>query len=194
MANKYLNKIKFKEDYRSFLKNFEIEFGTGTILIVGDQGTGKSSILSLLSKNDRKILEITMNEEFKTEEVHSFYFDTEFSNPRTLNSNSAHPDKFEQIIYSQFRSHGEVLVDYTVNALKKAKDCVVLLDEPEAALSIKNQYKLVESIKATEQRGCQLFIATHNIILIQSFPIVYSLNDKIWVSSDEFIRKEKEKE
>ena len=48
MANKYLNKIKFKEDYRSFLKNFEIEFGTGTNLIVGDQGTGKSSILSLL--------------------------------------------------------------------------------------------------------------------------------------------------
>jgi predicted ATPase len=44
-------------------------------------------------------------------------------------------------------SHGEVLVDFTVNAIKKAKNCVILLDEPESALSIRNQWKLVKEIK-----------------------------------------------
>ena len=45
-------------------------------------------------------------------------------------------------ISARFQSHGETLKAFTVDIISDAKDCILLLDEPESALSLKNQYKL----------------------------------------------------
>ena len=41
----------------------------------------------------------------------------------------------------------EILEKFIINPLKTAKDSVILLDEPESALSITNQFKLIDAIK-----------------------------------------------
>jgi predicted ATPase len=94
-------------------------------------------------------------------------------------------------IMSRFKSHGEILKQYTVDCLKTAKDCVVLLDEPESSLSLKNQYKIWLEIKAASERGCQIILATHSLVIIQAVEDVLSLEHGKWMKSDDFISTQK---
>ena len=70
---------------------------------------------------------------------------------------------------------------------------MIFIDEPETALSLRNQFLLHKEIMKAMKRGCQLFIATHNLILIQSTPNVLSLEDRQWMSSSDFIESQKKK-
>lgn len=53
-----------------------------------------------------------------------------------------------------------------------AKECVIILDEPESGLSITNQFKLIQEIYNAIKRGCQFFIATHCYPLIESGDVI----------------------
>ena len=120
---------------------FEIECSDVNIF-VGDQGTGKSTMLKMLQENDKDLkLHIPIKGE-----VSSYYFDSEHDNPRTkdpqLYTKPSGGDigiGFGRAMASRFMSHGEILEQFIIGPLKKAKDCVIILDEPETALSIKNQ-------------------------------------------------------
>jgi predicted ATPase len=93
---------------------------------------------------------------------------------------------------SHFMSHGEVLKEFTVNRIKDAKNCVLLLDEPESALSLRNQYKLAKEIKNATNNGVQLIIATHCLPIIEHFDNVYSLEHQKWMLSKKFINENKQ--
>jgi predicted ATPase len=69
----------------------------------------------------------------------------------------------------------------------KAKNVVLFLDEPESGLSIRSQYRILESINKAKNNGCQIFIATHSAILINSVDKVLSLEHKKWMNSGDFI-------
>ena len=92
---------------------------------------------------------------------------------------------------SHFMSHGEVLKEFTVNRIKDAKDCVLFLDEPEAALSLRNQYKLAKEIEKAVNNNVQLIVATHCLPIIQKFEKVYSLEHLKWMGSKIFIEANK---
>ena len=94
---------------------------------------------------------------------------------------------------TKYQSHGEVLSVYSIDALKQAKDCVVLLDEPETALSVRNQFRLANEAQRAVERNCQLFLSTHCIPLIESVDEVLSLDKKKWVSSTKFIEGHRKK-
>ena len=79
------------------------------------------------------------------------------------------------------------MVQRTLEPLRKVANCVVMLDEPEAALSLKNQYQLCQVIKEAVKRNTQLVIATHCLPLIQEAEFVYSLEHETWMSSTKFI-------
>ena len=192
----YLTKIKIQEDFRNLKKDTEIELKTLTYL-VGEQGCGKSSLLSLLQKND---INYELSDFGKSAgSVQSFYFDSEKMNPRIQDmddfTNLDGTDRGIGVaggLMSKFQSHGEVLKEYTVNRIKDADDCVLLLDEPEAALSLRNQYKLTkELIKATSKRKVQIIAATHCLALIESVDMVFNMEIMEWVSSKEFIKQSK---
>lgn len=61
------------------------------------------------------------------------------------------------------------------------------LDEPESALSLKNQYKMANDIKKSTERNVQFIIATNCLPLIDHIGKVYSLEHKKWMSSKKFI-------
>lgn len=174
----YIEKIKIIDDTypgaEVLKQNFEITC-SDVNLFVGDQGTGKSTMLKLLQQNHS---DIELKFSFKGE-IESYYFDSEHDNPRTKN-----PELYTDVqgrnigigfgaaAASRFSSHGEILEQFTLGPLSKAKDCVILLDEPETALSIKNQFKFIEEIKTSVKRGCQFFMATHCYPLIEAFDVI----------------------
>jgi len=185
----YLLKIKIIEDFRCLLKDTEIELKPLTLL-VGEQGCGKSSLLELLRDND---IEYELSE--NSTSVASYYFDSEKMNPRVIDieANYSNPDGTNKgigigaALSTKFKSHGEILREFTVNRIKDAKDCVLILDEPESALSPNNQYKLARELKKAIKRGVQVIASTHCIPLIESVDEVFSMETLSWTKSKVFI-------
>ena len=192
----YLKSVKLLEDKFCLKKDLKIDFQPVTLL-VGEQGCGKSTLLSLLQQNS-EIIEVDISDFVKITGVDTFYFDAEKMNPRTTDLQMfSNPDGTSRGIgmgaamQSHFMSHGEVLKEYTVNRIKDAKNCVLFLDEPESALSLRNQFKLAKEIKNATNNGVQLIVATHCLPIIEHFDKVYSLEHLKWMSSEEFINKNK---
>lgn len=180
-----------------FNKKFVIKPKSGINLIVGDQGCGKSTLLLGLQKH-QEFLDVKIKDEYSKMEINTFYFDTEKMNPRTTSiDNYTTPGGGSKgygvgnALMSHFRSHGETLVDFTVGVLSKAQDCIIFLDEPESALSPRNQFKLIEVLNKAVSNDCQIFISTHCVPLIESQKEVYSLEHKKWLKSSEFLNLHK---
>ena len=176
----HITKIKvINQTYVSNSLPIGFEFECGDVnLLVGNQGCGKSTMLNLIQKNHADV-EISLTDDVYKNGVDSFYFDSEKDNPRINN-----PERYADLhgnnigigyggaLSARFKSHGEIMEGFTVEPLKKAKNCVVILDEPESGLSITNQFKLIEEIKNAVKRGCQFFIATHCYPIIQEFDVI----------------------
>ena len=191
----YLTSVKFTQEIRCFKKDECFDLSDITLL-VGDQGCGKSTLLELFGRND-KILDPELTP-LAQKGVETFYFDAEKMNPRIKDpmdySNFDGTNKgigYGNALASRYTSHGETLVCFTVDTLKKAENCIVFLDEPESSLSIRNQFRLTQEILNAVNRKCQLIIATHCLLLIQAVPKVLSLEHRKWLSSEEFIKTQK---
>jgi predicted ATPase len=83
-------------------------------------------------------------------------------------------DVFQHGLHEQ--SHGESFLDIAVNRL--APNGLYLLDEPEAALSLRGQLALMRRMHDLVPVDCQFVIATHSPILL-GYPeaTIYELSD-----------------
>lgn len=190
----YVKNIEFLEEdgTGSFVKGDKLELNENIVLLVGEQGVGKSTLLKIL-QHQSEITKINLTD-LGNKGVDTFYFDTEKMNPRVkdpqLYSTASGEDEgigYISALKSRFRSHGQVLIEFTVNAIQKADNAVIFLDEPESALSIRNQIRLVNEIHQAVKRSCQFIIATHNYYLINSVEKVLSLDNKSWISSKDYL-------
>lgn len=193
----YIEQIKIKENYLTLQKDRVIELKPLTV-IVGEQGCGKSTLLRLLNKNSDKI-EVKLCEYLKNDYVDTFYFDTETMNPRIndIGNYTTIDGRSKGIgvgaaLQSHFQSHGEVLREFTVNRINDAKNCILFLDEPESALSLKNQFLLSKRlIDTTTNNKTQIILATHCLPIISSVEEVFDLVDYKWKNSIEYINEQK---
>jgi predicted ATPase len=71
------------------------------------------------------------------------------------------------------------------------KDSVILLDEPEAGLSLRNQFKVWDEVTRASENKCQIIIATHSLVIIQAAEDVLSLEHGKWMKSGDFISTQK---
>lgn len=60
-------------------------------------------------------------------------------------------------------SHGEGFYDFFRSRL--VADGLYLMDEPEAALSVQNQYALALLVRESAKQGCQFVLSTHSLVL-----------------------------
>jgi predicted ATPase len=126
---------------------------------------------------------LTLTDECLKNGVESKFFDTEKQNPR-LKREIEH--MFD--VASHFMSHGEAIFPM-VDTIKMMKNYVIFIDEPEAAVSLKNQKLLFNSMMQAVENKCQVFISTHSYILIKNAGEVYDMETKKWIESSEYLKK-----
>ena len=177
----FLHSLTFKEDHRCFKQGDKIDFLPGVNLLVGEQGSGKSSLLALIQKYDCDVLN------WDASCVETRHFDFEKDNLRTRTSMSNNHDVFHLQLATLWKSHGET-ANAILKVLYQVKNIAVLMDEPDQALSIRSCHALVESFKVAVSNGCQIIACVHNPIVISGFEEVISLEHRKIMSSKEFIQ------
>lgn len=186
-----LLKLTMKEDFRCLLKGQSFEIHEGINVLVGDQGCGKSSLLSIIGENQWDKVDI-VPPPFK---LSTYAFDFEKDNPRMKNGQMSSPrikdfDTFKAVLGAMWSSHGEC----NRNILKALKDLnpkqyfLILMDEPETGLSIRSVNLLVKLLKDLTKKKRSILMATHNERLIHCADHVYSMEHRKQMTAKEFIK------
>lgn len=192
----YLKSIEVNSvDHFYLKKGFKIDNLRNINLLVGDQGCGKSSILRLLGTNRMLDVELT---DIGKKGVNTKYFDFEADNPRTKDPELfTNPDGssigigYGGALVSRFESHGEVLRDFSIKGLNNMENFIVIFDEPESGLSLRNQFNLIDAMNNAVNNNCQLIFSTHCLPIIQSQKEVYSMEHEKWMDSKDFLKTQK---
>lgn len=162
--------VKFKEDFRSFMKGTEIHL-TNPAILVGFCGCGKSTLIEVIAgKSGKK--EATHKLEKGDGFPSKFHlFDAEKMNPRIVGTIS------EITVASMASSHGEA-IGSIIKAIDKIEDpCTFIFDEPESGLSMQEQFKIVKTIKRALDKGHAIIAATHSPVIMAAFETVYGPHD-----------------
>jgi predicted ATPase len=176
----YLKSFKLKVLYRD-MQPFTAKFRPGLNVIVGENGSGKSSLLELLmGPNGATSEKNASNVEFK-------FLDTEKHNPR-IKSNIEYEKNIGYMIHSRFKSHGQTMGPL-IQASEDFKDILLFIDEPEAGLSLSNQKRSLQAFEKAVENNCQILLTTHSYVIIKSVPEVFSMDDKVWLSSKDYLKK-----
>jgi predicted ATPase len=201
-----------------FKKGLKIEFNEGVNVIVGENGSGKTSLFSLIKQYTGKPIDKLglCFSEYKTEEEYfqnyqkeykgylkvdgvinyrnTIYFDAEKDNPvvaipQMLNpSDKSFINLTAELFWAQEESHGESMLPVVQYILKNAKNCTIFMDEPETALSLKNQFWLVHEMnRSAKEQNNQIIISTHAYGIIQHFYTIFDMETREWVERETYI-------
>jgi predicted ATPase len=182
--------VQFLKNWRCFKKDSKFVFYFGMNVLVGDQGTGKSSLLDLLNqKIDRKeIAEIITT---VPEYLPTLSFDFEKDNPRKKGYIERGID-----VTSRFCSHGEInlsVLEVLIERVKEEKTrTLVILDEPESALSLRSIFKLIDILDTLVHQGHSIMLSTHHPYLIESVAVVFDVGKRRWKKGHKFIEEMKD--
>lgn len=190
-----IKSLKFKDDYICFFKNQSFEF-KGVTLLVGDQGCGKSTMLSLLfnliSKEKNEDASGVASFVMDNSQNNIIWLDMERDNPNTTQANPyGSSENFLTVLTSKWRSHGENLLP-VLRGLQQFKGHIILIDEPETALSLRSQYYFIDLMKELESNGNQIIISTHCMTFLEAFrDNILSLEHNRYISIESFIKSQK---
>lgn len=174
--NSYIRTIESLRDVE------KIEFQSPVSLFVGENGTGKSTLLEAIAVAHGFNPEGgTKNYVFSTYDSHSELCDAiriakgyrkekwgYFLRAESFYNVATQEEKYADIAHPSMqyhkKSHGESFLDLAQDNIKS--NGLYLLDEPEAALSPQRQLTLLTQIYKCENDGAQFIIATHSPILL----------------------------
>jgi predicted ATPase len=155
-----------------------VDLSRPLVMLTGENGSGKSTLLHSIhyalqgEQADGYIYKLDRGGE-KPGKV--FLFDAEQHNPRM--QLDLFKDQPEMLEFLQLASHGQVMLAmFQQNFPSLDRGTTLLLDEPEMALSISNQRRILKMLKElVDQRGFRIVCATHSPILIDA-PETYVIN------------------
>ncbi len=174
--NSYIRAIESLRDVE------KIEFQSPVSLFVGENGTGKSTLLEAIAVAHGFNPEGgTKNYVFSTYDSHSELCDAiriakgyrkekwgYFLRAESFYNVATQEEKYADIAHPSMqyhkKSHGESFLDLAQDNIKP--NGLYLLDEPEAALSPQRQLTLLTQIYKCANDGAQFIIATHSPILL----------------------------
>lgn len=180
---------------------YELTFHPRVTFIVGENGTGKSTILEAIAVAYGFNPEGgTKNFSFSSRNTHSDLYehikiikgttrpkDGFFFRAESFYNVASNIDDLDSIVPGNFlslyggkslhsQSHGESFFSLFINRFSKRS--LFILDEPEAALSPSRQLAMIRRIDELVKSNCQFIIATHSPI-IMAYPdaIIYEINN-----------------
>ncbi|HUI77131.1 MAG TPA: AAA family ATPase [Bryobacteraceae bacterium] len=141
------------------------------IMLQGENGSGKSTLLHSIHYALRKEQVEGFVYRLEAGEVEigrSFLFDAEQHNPRT--QLDLFHDQPEMIEFLKMASHGQVMLSMFRETFPKLPNgTILLLDEPEMALSVSNQRRILKMLKElVDQKNFRIICATHSPVLIEA--------------------------
>ena len=184
----YLNRIPVVQQLK---RTGELMFHSNITFLVGENGTGKSTLLEAMAVACGFNPEGgTKNFMFSTKDTHSELHEHltivrkshakwgYFLRAESFYNTLSYMDelKVQQESFHD-QSHGESFISIIED--KFSSKGLYFLDEPEAALSVRHLFQLMTTIHDMAQRGSQFIIATHSPILM-SIPgaVVLELSDQ----------------
>jgi predicted ATPase len=141
------------------------------VMLQGENGSGKSTLLHSLYyalKGERVEGYVYKLDPAGVKIDKSFLFDAEQHNPR--NQMEAFQDQPDMLEFLRLASHGQVMLSLFKESFPKLPDgTILLLDEPEMALSVSNQRRILKMLKElVDQKGFRIVCATHSPVLIEA--------------------------
>ena len=141
------------------------------IMLTGENGCGKSTLLHAIyyalrgETIDGYIYKLENNNS-KPDQV--MLFDAEQHNPRAHLDMFDHQPEMKEFI--QMASHGQVMLALFQQTFPSfPAGTVLLLDEPEMALSTSNQRRILKMLmELADQRKFRIIAATHSPVLIEA--------------------------
>ena len=223
-----IQRIIFKDNYgwekgkTIFDAGLEIKLQPGINVLVGDQGTGKSTLIELVrtwlepdkgmngrlnsrmrQKDIRETIEVE-GDNLENLRVLAFDFEKDATRSSGAFDWGGPIDTVGFMMHGNRASHGEanklalnmLLKDVTKEAMelvkagdrsKKIKPTLVLLDEPDSALSIASILMMHTTLRALERMGCQVIVSAHNPFLLGCFHDLFSLKHKKWITYSDYV-------
>ncbi len=148
------------------------------IMLTGENGSGKSTLLHSLyyAVKGEQVPHYSYRLKLgQSETPHVFLFDAEQHNPRNQLELFEHDAQTKEFL--QMASHGQVMLTMFRDAFPSLPDgTVLLLDEPEMALSQSNQQRILKMLKElVDQKNMRIVAATHSPVLLDA-PETYVIN------------------
>jgi predicted ATPase len=148
------------------------------VMLRGENGSGKSTLLHSIYyalRGDHAEGYVYRLEPAEARPAQTFLFDAERHNPRT--QLDLFRDQPEMLEFLKMASHGQVMLSMFRETFPKLPDAtVLLLDEPEMALSVSNQHRILKMLmELVDQKKFRIVCATHSPVLIDA-PETYVIN------------------
>ncbi len=141
------------------------------ILLQGENASGKSTLLQsiyMAFKGEQAEGYVYKAELKDVDAKRVFLFDAEQHNPR--NQLGFFENQPEMKEFLEMASHGQVMLSLFRESFPKLPDgTVLLLDEPEMALSPSNQRRVLKMLlELVDQKKFRIIAATHSPVLIEA--------------------------
>jgi len=148
------------------------------VMLTGENGSGKSTLLHSIHyalRGDQTEGYVYKLDRGGVKKGKVFLFDAEQHNPRM--QLDFFKDQPEMMEFLQLASHGQVMLAmFKENFPVLERGTTLLLDEPEMALSVSNQRRVLKMMmELVDQRGFRIVCATHSQVLVDA-PETYVIN------------------
>jgi len=148
-----------------------VDLAAPLIVLKGENGSGKSTLLQSIAiamRGEKAEGYIYRWEPQAPEPANVVLFDAEQHNPRT--QLEFFRDQPEMLEFLRMASHGQVMLSLFKDSFPKLPDgSVLLLDEPEMALSVSNQRRILKMLlELVERKKFRVVCATHSPVLIEA--------------------------
>src|SRR5579872_348505 len=148
------------------------------VMLQGENGAGKSTLLHSIYhalRGERPEGYVYRLEPGDVKLGQAFLFDAEQHNPR--NQLQLFEDQPAMLEFLRMASHGQVMLSLFRETFPKLPEgTILLLDEPEMALSVSNQHRILKMLKElVDQKGFRIICATHSPVLTDA-PETYVIN------------------
>jgi predicted ATPase len=141
------------------------------VMLAGENGCGKSTLLHSIYcalRGDQADGYIYRLERDASTPGACFLFDAEQHNPRQ--QLELFKDDPQMLEFLRMASHGQVMLSLFKESFPKLPDgTTLLLDEPEMALSVSNQRRVLKMLlELVDQKRFRVICATHSPVLIEA--------------------------